>query len=72
MDRRLTAAIKFGEKCVGNPKHADMFPRSKVGRENIRGERKPFEEYFCRTGRYYKSSIPTITRLLNEKYHQPT
>ena len=72
VDRRLTAAIKFGEKCLVNPKHEDMFPRSQPGRQNIRAERKPFEEYFCRTARYYKSSIPAITRLLNEKYHQPT
>ena len=67
-DRRTIAAIKFGEKCVKNPKHTDMFPVNHSGREDIRGHRKPFKEYFCRTGRFYDSSIPTITRLLNEKH----
>ena len=66
--RRTAAAIKFGEKCVLNPKHTDMFPRSLPGRENIRFQRLPFQEYFCRTDRLYDSSLPAIARLLNEKY----
>ena len=36
VDRRITAAIKFWEKCVVNSKHADMFPSSNAGGENIR------------------------------------
>ena len=66
-DRRLVAAIKFGEKCTLNPKHSDMFPRNLPGRE-LRTPRVPFKEYFCRTDRLYNSSIPAITRLLNLKY----
>ena len=66
-DRRIAAAIKFGEKCVKNPKHSDMFPKNQPGR-NLRAQRMPYKEYFCRTERMYKSSIPTITRLLNAKY----
>ena len=67
-DRRKAAAIKFGEKCVANPKHTDMFPKNPPARENIRGERPPFKEYNCNRDRLYNSSIPAITRLLNEKY----
>ena len=66
--RRTSAAIKFGEKCLQNPKHSDMFPRSLPGRVNMRGERLPFHEQLCRTERLSDSSIPAITRLLNEKY----
>ena len=66
-DRRLAAAIKFGEKCLMNPKHSDMFPRNQPGRD-LRNPRVPLKEYFCRTDRLYSSSIPTITRLLNAKY----
>ena len=66
--RRNAAAIKFGEKCVKNPKHSDMFPRSLPGRADIRGQRQPFQEYFCRTDRLFDSSLPAIARLLNEKY----
>ena len=65
-DRRVAAAIKFGEKCVKNPKHSDMFPKNQPGR-NLRAQRMPYKEYFCRTERLYKSSIPAITRLLNSK-----
>ena len=67
-DRRTTAAIKFGEKCVANAKHQDMFPRNPPGRENIRGVRPPFKENLCKRDRLFNSSIPAITRLLNEKY----
>ena len=68
-ERRKAAAIKFGEKCVKNPKHADMFPRNSPGR-NLRAPRLPYKEYYCRTERLYESSIPTITRLLNAKHRE--
>ena len=66
--RRTAAAIKFGEKCVLNPKHKDSFPRSLLGRENIRFQRLPYQEYFCRTDILYDSSLPAIDRHLNEKH----
>ena len=68
-DRRLAAAVKFGEKCTMNPKHSDMFPRNQPGRD-LRTERVPYKEYFCRTDRFYNSSIPAIKRLLNTKYKE--
>ena len=68
-ERRKAAAIKFGEKCLTNPKHADMFPRNPQVRD-LRAPRMPFKEYFCRTDRLYQSSIPAITRLLNTKHRE--
>ena len=43
-ERRKAAAIKFGEKCVANPKHTDMFPRNPPARKTFRGERTVFNE----------------------------
>ena len=33
-NRRVAAAIKFGKKCIKNPKHADMFPKNQPGKES--------------------------------------
>ena len=65
--RREAAAIKFAQKCLDNPKHSDMFPRNPPVKYSMRN-RKPFKEYYCSTDRMYKSSLPTITRLLNQKH----
>ena len=67
-DRRISAAIRFGEKCVNNPRHNDMFPVNIPLRGEARKSWKPYKEYFCRTERFYASSIPTIARLLNQKH----
>ena len=67
-DRRLTAALKFGQDCVRNPKHADMFPLNLCQRENMRDSTKPYQEYTCLNSRFYDSSLPTICRMLNENY----
>jgi hypothetical protein len=53
---------------VKNPKHSDMFPRSLPGRLDIRGQRLPFQEYYCKTDRLFDSTIPAIARLLNENH----
>ena len=66
--RRTASAIKFGEKCVVNPKHTDMLPRSLPGRQDLRHQRLPYQEYLCRTDILNDSSLPAIARLLNEKY----
>ena len=66
-ERRLSAALNFGEKSANNPRHSDMFPRNEGTKETSRNWR-PFKEYFCKTERYYKSSLPTIARMMNEKY----
>ena len=66
--RRITAALKFGQDCVRNPKHADMFPVRCASRENMRETTKPYQEYTCLNSRFYDSSLPTICRLLNQNY----
>ena len=65
-ERRIAAALKFGEKCITNDRHRDMFPRN-IPSRNIRRS-KPFKEFNCKSDRFYSSSIPTIARLLNEKH----
>ena len=67
--RRTKAAINFGEKCLKNHKHSDMFPKNPNLSYFLR-TRKPLKEYFCHTQRMFKSSLPTITRLLNNKHQE--
>ena len=64
-DRRETAALNFGKKSARNPKHADMLPVNAPLRDNLRPRIEPYKEYTCKTSRFYFSSLPTITRLLN-------
>lgn len=65
-DRRVTAALNFGKKCVRNLKHADMFPLNAPLRDNLRPRAEPYKEYTCNTSRFYNSSLLTICRLLNQ------
>ena len=47
-ERRLDAAIKFGEKCLANPRHSDLFIKNTSMREELRRKNwKPIKEYFC-------------------------
>ena len=76
--RRVSAALRFGQKCVNNPKHADMFPLNELScnvflRDNLMTRNKLYKEYYCNTNRLYNSSLPAITRLLNQDNStQPT
>ena len=42
-----------------------MFPTNEPLRDNLRPRTEPYKEYTCKTSRFYFSSLPTITRLLN-------
>ena len=66
-NRRTQAALRFGEKCLTHPQHSHMFPKNEDINYSLR-TRKPYKEYFCKTLRMFKSSLPTITRLLNDKH----
>ena len=61
--RRKTLCLKFAKKCVKNPKHSNMFPQSSGLQTR---NKNTFQEYKCRTGRFYKSALPYLTRLLNQ------
>ena len=63
-DRRKQLCYNFAVKCVKNPKHEHMFPKS-LGPLRTRNS-KMFHEQKCRTAHCYKSAIPYMTRLLNE------
>ena len=46
-DQHQEAAIRFGEKCLANPRHADMFIRNMSAREDVqRRNWKLLKEFF--------------------------
>ena len=63
--RREHLAYKFALKCTTSTKHKDMFPTNPQYRQNMR-KPKLFAEPYCNTSRYYHSSIPSLSRLLNK------
>ena len=63
--RREHLAYKFPLKCTTSTKHKDMFPTNPQYRQNMR-KPKLFAEPYCNTSRYYHSSIPSLSRLLNK------
>ena len=64
--RRDIINLKFAKKCVLNPRHSHMCPTNPNQTPNSRHP-KPFKEHRCKTTRFYKSSIPSMARLLNQK-----
>ena len=67
--RRKTLCLTFVKNCVKNSKHSNMFPQS--SRPQTRNK-NTFQEYKCRTGRFYTSALPYLIRLLNQNYWQFT
>ena len=65
---REEACLKWAIKAQNDPKHSHLFPLSESAL-NTR-HRKKFTEYFCRTSKYYKSSVPYMTRELNKHYSE--
>ena len=62
--RREKLCLSFAKKCLDNPNHQLMFPPNVTARDNMRNP-KPYLEPQCNTSRYYNSSLPYMTRLLN-------
>ena len=60
--RRSQLCLEFAKKCLQNPKHSNLFPISTGPKTR---NKTTFDEYYCRTARYYKSAILYLTRLLN-------
>ena len=65
--RREKLSLNFAEKCTKSSKFQSMFPLNTNLRQNMRHKKK-FKEFKCKTNRYYNSSIPYLTRLLNKKH----
>ena len=63
--RRENISLRFAIKCTQSDRHSSMFPKNPNFRPNTRHP-KPFLEPWCSTSRYFNSTIPALTRLLNE------
>jgi hypothetical protein len=61
---RKTACLKWAIKAQLDPKHTHLF---KQNTNNTRHKSR-FLEPLCRTTKYYKSAIPSMTRALNLHY----
>ena len=65
--RRVSLCLSFAVKCTNSTRHSSMFPHNSNYRTSMRNP-KPFLEFSCNTSRYYNSSIPYMSRLLNKKH----
>ena len=63
-DRRTKLCLKFATKNLESQNN--MFTK-RLNRAPVRGYRNRVIEPKCNFGRYYKSSIPYLARLLNKK-----
>ena len=69
VDLRSEACLKWAIKAKANPQHTDIFPRNPNLVETRQD--KEFKEYFCRSAKFYTSSVPAMVRALNKANHQP-
>ena len=65
---RESASLKWAIKSQQHPRHSDLF---KYNTNNTR-RKATFIEPFCRTTKYYKSAIPSMTRALNQHFRNTT
>ena len=68
--QRLKLFYDFAVKCTKSIRHSSMFPHNKASGHYTRNPKK-YLEPICNTSRYFKSSIPFMTRLLNCPPTQP-
>ena len=61
---REEATIKWALAAQRNPLHSNLFPLNSC-QINTRAKKK-FQEYQCRTSKYYNSAVPAMTRQLNK------
>ena len=61
---RQEACLNWAIKASSNPKHTHLFPLSSSNVDTR--NRKKYAEYFCRSAKYYKSAVPSMTRALNK------
>ena len=63
--RREKLALKFAKKCLELPTMQDFFQRNKNDDYLFRNQEK-YSVNFAYTKRYFKSSIPSLQRILNK------
>ena len=64
--RRLEICYNFALKAASSTRHKHMFPLNPTQRSGNR-HHKTYLEYQCRTSRYFKSPLPFMARLLNNR-----
>ena len=69
VDLRSEACLKWAIKAKANPQHTDIFSRNPNLVETRQD--KEFKEYFCRSAKFYTSSVPAMVRALNKANHRP-
>ena len=62
--RRTDLCIRFAQKTSQDPRHADLFVKN-TDQGYTRQEKPLYRDYQCRTGRFFKSPLCYLTRLLN-------
>ena len=65
--RRFDICLKFGLKAVKNNNHIKWFKPNQNGNWNLRRKLPKYKTPFCRTKRFYNSTIPYLTRIINER-----
>ena len=66
-ERRSKLALKFAENCLKNEEMQFLFPKTNAKDHNLRNT-ETFHVKFAHSSRLYRSSIPTLQRMLNKKY----
>ena len=64
-ERRNKHSLKFAKNSLRNEKVRNLFPVNTNRRKNTRNDNK-YKVNFAKTERYFKSSIPTMQRMLNK------
>ena len=62
-DRRTKLTLKFAQKCIKNPKTADMFPLNETRSTRTKEKYKVIHAY---TERLKNSALPQMARQLNK------
>ena len=65
---REEACLRWATKSQSNPLHSHLFPLNQSAAQTR--WRPKFKEYKCRTDKFYRSAVPSMTRALNLQYQQ--
>ena len=66
-ERRSKLAMRFAEQCLRNEEMQYLFPKTTTKEHNLRNT-ETFHVKFAHSSRLYRSSIPTLQRMLNTIY----
>ena len=64
-DRRMKLATKFAKGCQTIPVMKDLFPAPTINDHDLRNN-NPCDVKFAAGQRLYKSTVPTLQRILNK------